>query len=338
MKKIACLGEFLLRMSPELPATWMQQASMPVYLGGAEFNVAAALSHWQHPVKYISALPENSMADDVLREMQRMGIDTSAIQRIGNRIGIYFLPQGADLKNAGVIYDRAGSSFATLQPGSIDWNNLLSDCELFHFSAISPALNATAARICKEAVEAAAALGLTISVDLNYRNKLWKYGTAPKEVMPELIQHCSIVMGNIWSAAELLGAPLDNSLIASKTKAAYLQQATITAAYIHELAPSCSWVANTFRFDQQDSIQYYATLDTRDSQVVSNEWQIQHIIDRVGSGDCFMAGLLHSWVQQSDIADAVNLAAAAAVGKLQEKGDFTRQTLDSIHQKMAQHG
>lgn len=338
MKKIACLGEFLLRMSPELPAVWMQQASMPVYLGGAEFNVAAALSHWQHPVKYISALPENSMADDVLLEMKRMGIDTSAMQRSGNRIGIYFLPQGADLKNAGVIYDRAGSSFATLEPGKIDWKNLLADCDLFHFSAISPALNSTSAAVCKEAVEAAVSLGLPISVDLNYRNKLWKYGMAPKEVMPALIKHCTIVMGNIWSAAELLDAPLDHALIDTKTKAAFLQQAGDTADYIRQLAPDCKWVANTFRFDQQEGVRYYATLDNTDGQVVSNEWKIQNIIDRVGSGDCFMAALIHGFLQKEDPADAVNLASAAAVGKLQEKGDFTRQTLASIYIKIANHG
>ncbi len=338
MKKIACLGEFLLRMSPQLPTTWIQEASIPVYLGGAEFNVAAALSAWKNQVKYISALPENSMANAILMEIEQMGIDASAIQRSGDRIGIYFLPQGADLKNAGVIYDRAGSSFAGMQPGTIDWNTLLKDCDFFHFSAISPALNETSAAICLEAVQAAAALGLTISVDLNYRSKLWKYGKAPQDLMPALVHYCHLVMGNIWSANSLLGAPLDNKKIAAGTKQAYLEQATETAAYIRQLAPSCKWVANTFRFDQPQGIDYYASLDTVDEQAVSARWSIDQIVDRVGSGDCFMAGLIHGWINDWKPETTLNLAAAAAVGKLQEKGDFTRQTLASIHQKIAEHG
>lgn len=338
MKKITCLGEFLLRMSPEMPATWINTANIPVYPGGAEFNVAAALANWGNDVKYITALPNHSIAEDLLQMMDKMNIDTSSIVRSGNRIGIYFLPQGADLKNVGVIYDRAGSSFASLEPGSINWNEFLADCSILHFSAISPALNEQAARVCREAVEAAVSLGLTISVDLNYRNKLWKYGKEPVEIMPQLVQHCTIVMGNIWSAASLLGAPLDENLVRNGTKEDYLQLARESAGFIRKLAPSCRWVANTFRFDQNGGIAYYASLDDGTEQVVSKEWSVSEIIDRVGSGDCFMAGLLHGWNHADSLSTTVNRAAAAAIGKLQEKGDFTRQTLTSIHQKIADHG
>ncbi len=337
MKKIACLGEFLLRMSPEMPGKWIQQASIPVYLGGAEFNVSAALQHWGNAVKYISALPQNSLADDVLEEIKKMGLDASAIQRTGERIGVYILPQGADLKNAGVIYDRAGSSFASLQTGQVNWKEILADCSVLHFSAISPGLTAHTAALCLEAVEAAAALGLLISVDLNYRNKLWKYGVLPADCMPSLVRHCTIVMGNIWSAHHLLGAPLKDGIETINTKEAYLEQAGRTAAYIRSLAPSCKWVANTFRFDQPGGIHYYASLDTATAQYVSPELNVSTIIDRVGSGDCFMAGLLHGWGQRESPENALKLAAFAAIGKLQEKGDYTRQTIQSIHSKMLAH-
>lgn len=337
MKKIACMGEFLLRMSPEMPGTWIRESTMPVYLGGAEFNVSVALSTWENPVKYISALPDNSLSADILSEMRLLGIDTSAMQQSGNRIGIYLLPQGADLKNAGVIYDRAGSSFAELKPGTINWKELLGDCSFFHFSAISPALSRQTADLCLEAVEAAAELGISISVDLNYRSKLWKYGVEPVEIMPKLIQHCQLVMGNIWSAASLLGAPIDEDIHAKESKQAYLDHASLTANYIRSISPACKWVANTFRFDTENGIRYYASIDTASQQFVSREFQIRETVDRVGSGDCFMAGLIHGWQNRMNEQDAVNFAATAATGKLQEKGDYTRQTVTSIQEKISAH-
>lgn len=334
MKKIACMGEFLLRMSPQMPGTWIRESNIPVYLGGAEFNVAVALSTWGNAVKYISALPDNSLSADVLSEMNGLGLDTSAMQQTGSRIGIYLLPQGADLKNAGVIYDRAGSSFASLQPGMLNWKELLKGCDFFHFSAISPALSAQTAALCLEAVEAAVDLGLTVSVDLNYRNKLWKYGVTPSELMPDLVKHCHLVMGNIWSAAELLGTPIDAAIHSKKSKQAYLEHAALTASYIRKMAPSCKWIANTFRFDAGSGIEYFASLDTETAQFVSPEFRLETIVDRVGSGDCFMAGLLHGWRHRMAPEETVSLAATAAIGKLQEKGDHTRQSIESIQQNI----
>src|SRR5205814_9248602 len=132
-------------------------------------------------------------------------IDTSAIHVSGNRIGVYYLPQGADLKHAGVIYDRAYSSFAELRPGMINWDEALEGCSWFHFSAISPGLNESVVAVCKEALQAASSKGLTISVDLNYRSKLWKYGSDPITIMHELVYYCDVIMGNLWSAESLLG-------------------------------------------------------------------------------------------------------------------------------------
>ena len=177
---VMCFGEILLRMSPVLNREWIHNASMPVYIGGAELNVASALAKWNVPVKYCTAMPDNYLSHDTLEELRLKKIDTSAVYLSGTRIGAYYLPQGADLKNAGVIYDRAHSSFAALQPGMINWDEALKDCSWFHFSAISPALNENAALVCKEALKAATLKGLTISVDLNYRSKLWQYGQAAR--------------------------------------------------------------------------------------------------------------------------------------------------------------
>src|SRR5215467_6253310 len=151
MNKVICFGELLLRMSPALQGEWLSKATMPVYLGGAELNVATALSHWDIPVKYCSAAPDNYLSREVVSELGKRGIDTSALHYSGNRIGIYFLPQGADLKHVSVIYDRAFSSFSELKPGMIRWEEILTNVSWFHFSAISAALNKNVADVCEEA-------------------------------------------------------------------------------------------------------------------------------------------------------------------------------------------
>ncbi len=190
---VFCFGEILLRMSPALKRDWIHKASMLVYAGGAELNVAAALSKWNVPVKYATAMPDNYLSKEIMKELRSKNIDTSAIHLSGNRIGVYYLPQGADLKNAGVIYDRANSSFSELKPGMINWDEALKGCSWFHFSAISPALNDNVALVCKEALKTASAKGLTISVDLNYRAKLWQYGKRPPQIMPEMVKYCQVL-------------------------------------------------------------------------------------------------------------------------------------------------
>src|SRR5688572_4830971 len=176
---VLCFGELLFRMSPMLEREWIAQHKMPVYIGGAELNVASALAGWKVPVQYFTSLPDNYLSTEISAEIASRGINISNIRYTGERIGIYYLPQGADLQNKGVIYDRAHSSFAGLKPGEIDWDKVLEDCTWFHFSAISPALDQDIADVCLEGLKAASARKLTISVDLNYRTKLWKYGKKP---------------------------------------------------------------------------------------------------------------------------------------------------------------
>jgi len=330
MKKICCFGELLLRMSPALQGKWIHKASMPVYVGGAELNVANALAKWELPVKYVSAVPDNSLSKDILDELNLNKIDTSGIKFSGNRIGIYFLPQGTDLKHAAVIYDRAHSSFASLKPGLLDWDNILDDVSWFHFSAISPALNEDAAWVCKEAVVAASSKGISISVDLNYRSKLWQYGKAPSTVMPGLVEYCDLIMGNIWSADSLLGIEADENIHHSKNKEVYLQHATETSKKIMQQFPKCKTVANTFRFDMENGLKYYATINNSSSQYISPEFFTQNIIDKVGSGDCFMAGLIDGFYNQTNLQQIINFSAAAAFGKLHVQGDSTNQTKQQI--------
>ena len=330
MNKIFCFGELLLHFSPELGGKWLKQSRMPVYLGGAELNTATALAKWNVPVTYCTVLPDNYLSKEICGELSKRKISTDQLIFSGNRIGSYYLPQGSDLKNAGVIYDRAHSSFSELLPGQIDWDAVLNNVSWFHFSAISPALNQNVAVVCKEALEAASKKRITVSVDLNYRSKLWQYGKKPEEIMQVLVEHCDIIMGNIWSADDLLGISTDTDIHTKKSKSNYLKHAKKTAENIMHNFSKCKSVANTFRFDDGDGIIYYAALDTNGSQYVSQEFSTNKVIDKVGSGDCFMAGLIYGSYNKLRSQEIIDFAAAAAFNKLFIRGDATTSTVEEI--------
>ena len=328
MSKVLCFGELLLRLSPQLDGAWIRNNTMPVFIGGAELNAATALALWDIPVTYCTALPDHYLSKEIIESIAQKNIEPR-IHFSGSRIGTYYLPQGADLKAAGVIYDRAHSSFWELQPEDIDWNEMLQDVSWFHFSAISPALNEKAAAVLKEALHQASARNIFISVDLNYRAKLWQYGKLPAEVMPALVEYCDLVMGNLWAAEKMLGIELPPDLRDEKTS--YLQQAEQTSASVMKRFPRCSQVANTFRFDRDGGgILYYATLFNREGLFVSREHSAGKIVDKVGSGDCFMGGLIYGNYRKLPAQEIIDFAAAAAFHKLFIKGDATTATVDQI--------
>ncbi len=337
MKNVLCFGELLLRMSPVLQQQWLQGAQMPVYLGGAELNVATALAGWKVPVKYCTALPDHYLSHEIIKDLTDKHIDTAAVLYNGDRIGLYFLPGGADLKHSSVIYDRAYSSFSFLQPGMIDWENVLEDVDWFHFSAITPALGANLAAVCKEALEAAAKKNITISVDLNYRSKLWQWGKPPAEVMPALVAYCDLIMANIWSTETMLGIEIDKNIHEKGSKQAYIDQACRTEETIQQRFPNCKITADTFRFEDGAGIHYYATLHHRSQQFISKAFRSVRIMDKAGSGDCFMAGLIYGLRNRHQPQNIIDFAAAAAFGKLHEKGDATQQDIAAVQHILANH-
>jgi 2-dehydro-3-deoxygluconokinase len=337
MKKVLCFGEMLLRLSPDTEGNWISGNSMPVHIGGAELNVATALARWQQPSAYCTAIPDNYLSKQLAGYLEQINIDASPVQYCGNRLGLYYLPQGLDVKNAGVIYDRAGSSFAELQPGVIDWDKVLRDVHWFHFSAVAPSLSQSAADVCKEAVLAARAKGITVSLDLNYRAKLWQYGKQPADIMPGLAGHCNLIMGNVWAADTMLNIPMDPDLKKKDKKELYVQQAKETSEAIFREFPNCNTVANTFRFDHAGHIQYYTALYSWGKMYVSKEYKTDSVIDKVGSGDCFMAGLIYGHLQQLDAQQIIEFATAAAFKKLFIKGDATTSTVEEIKQAYTQY-
>jgi 2-dehydro-3-deoxygluconokinase len=337
MGKVLCFGELLMRFSPDTENQWLQQAAMPVFIGGAELNAATALARWNIPVSYFTAVPDNYLSKQILQSLQQKNIDTSVVHYSGSRIGIYYLPQGLDVKNAGVIYDRAGSSFAELKTGMVNWDAVLEGVSWFHFSAICPALNATAAEVCEEVLQACVRKNIMVSVDLNYRAKLWQYGKTPAQVMPQLVKYCDLVMGNVWAAQTMLNILVRGDLSELDQKEVYLQQAEATSQQIMEQYPKCRVVANTFRFDH-DGILYYTTLYQGGKLFVSEEYQTDKVTDKVGSGDCYMAGLIYGFNQKYSPQEIVDFATAAAFQKLFIKGDATDKSADEVKAFIKKHG
>lgn len=339
VKKILSFGELLLRICPDGEGEWLAENRLPFYVGGAEANVATALALWGLSSAYVTALPENFFSRQLSGYLAARGIDVSRVLYQGNRVGLYYLPKGKDLKNAGVIYDRAYSSFSELAPGTIDWDTILTeDIGWLHFSAISPALNRAAAAVCEELLQAAVAKGIRISVDLNYRAKLWQYGASPLEIMPGLVKYCDLVMGNLWAAEKMLGIAVDAGMGAESSKEACLDHARRTSESILTAFPTVKLVANTFRFSEGETgIRYSTTLYTEGQLYDSREYRAAKIIDQVGSGDCFMAGLIYGLSRSKGARETLEFATAAAFQKLFIPSDATNQPASEIEKFMTSY-
>jgi len=327
---VLSFGELLLRICPDGDGEWLKNNQLPFYVGGAELNVATALALWGLPSKYFTALPGNELTAQIKKYLQNKGIDTSPIYQYGHRIGLYFLTRGKDLKNDALIYDRTDAAFSALKPGIIDWDTVLEGVNWFHFSAICPAVSQSAADLCMEVLEAASEKNITISVDMNYRSKLWQYGKSPLQVMPGLVKYCDLVMGNVWAAETMLGIPVIPNVHESGLKSIYLKEALKTSEAISEKYPKCKSVANTFRFDSTKDIKYYTALYYNNQFYNSNEYETEKVIDKVGSGDCFMAGLIYGFYNNLGPGETLEFATAAAFGKLFIKGDATNQNAEEV--------
>ncbi|MXV49479.1 sugar kinase [Pedobacter sp. HMF7647] len=332
--KILSFGELLLRFTPDASGNWLKENRLPFFVGGAEANVATALALWNIPSAYLTAVPENAVTEQLISYLDELKIDTSPIVKQGERLGTFYLTKGKDMKNAGVVYDRAYSSYSQLQSGQIDWNEVFADVEWFHFSAICPALTQNVADVCMEALQAAKKNGVKVSLDLNYREKLWKYGKQPIEIMPQLAQYCTLIMGNIWAANKMLGIEIDEQKITSGSREGYLAQAEQTSKDIIEKFPLVRIVANTFRFDKESSVNYYSAMYADSKLVVSAEYNSDNILDKVGSGDCFMAGLLYGDYNGLSKEDTLAFATAAAFDKLFIPSDATTSSVEDIKNRM----
>lgn len=285
---------------------------------------------WNIPSTYVTAIPTNFLSKQIITTLNKKNINTEKIIYCGQRIGIYYLPQGKDLKNESVIYDRTHSAFSTLHTEKIDWDKLFDGVSHFHFSAICPALNQETANLCLEAIQKANEKKIIVSLDLNYREKLWQYGKKANEIMPDLAAYCQIIMGNIWAANKMLDIPLNEKI---KTKNEFLEHAAETSKHIIKKFPCCTHVANTFRFDDSKNLEYFGTLFTQDTLYHSKTFHTTNeSVNKVGSGDCFMASLLYGLYIDQDPQEIIDFAALATFDKLFLSTDSTSNTVELILQ------
>ena len=321
-KKVVTFGEVMLRLSSPGFQRFTQARSFDVIYGGGEANVAASLANYGIPVDYVTRLPENDLGQACIQYLRQYGVGVDKIVRGGKRLGIYFLEIGATQRGSKVIYDRADSSIATIQKGMIDWKSVFSDADWFHWTGITPAISQGTYEVCLEAVKTASEMGLTISCDLNYRSKLWKWGKQSSEIMPELVQYCNIAIGNEEDADKVFGikAP-DTDVTAGKVDA---DKYHYVCEELKKRFPSLETIAITLRGSVSASHNTWSAILWHDGKCyLAPSFDITHIVDRVGGGDSFMGGLIYGLrTYGEDFQSALNFATAASCLKHSIFGDF----------------
>ncbi|MBN2006919.1 MAG: sugar kinase [Anaerolineae bacterium] len=333
MKTIVTFGEIMLRLAPPGFQRFTQASSFDVTFGGGEANVAVSCANYGLPVEYVTRLPANDIGEACLAFVRRFGVGVRHVILGGDRLGIYYLETGAAQRGSKVIYDRAGSSLATIQPGMIDWQTVLDGAGWFHWTGITPAISEGAAAVCLEAVKAAREMGVTVSCDLNYRNKLWKWGKKASEVMPELVSYTDVAIGNEEDADQVFGirAP-ETDVTGGKVSATHY---IAVCEQLKERFPNLQTIAVTLRGSHSASHNTWSGLLWHDGQVcIAPTYDIAHIVDRVGGGDSFMGGLIYGLLTYSDKQSAINFAVAASCLKHSIPGDFNLVSVVEVEKLM----
>lgn len=337
MKKTVCFGEVMLRLSPPGFQRFTQARSFDVVYGGGESNVAASLSNYGLPTEFVTRLPNNDIGDACVNYLRQYGIGMQYVVRGGDRLGIYFLEMGAAQRGSKVVYDRAGSSLATIQPGMIDWDAVFAEADWFHWTGITPAISQGAAATVLEAVQIARRKGITVSCDLNYRKKLWKWGKTPGEVMPELVSYCDVAIGNEEDADKVFGIKAPSAdVTAGKVEA---EAYTYVCEKLHDRFPSLNTVAITLRGSLSASHNTWsAILWHKGTAYTAPRYDIVPIVDRVGGGDSFMGGLIYGLKTYDSKQDALRFAVAASCLKHTIFGDFNLVSVDEVEKLMQGDG
>jgi 2-dehydro-3-deoxygluconokinase len=331
---VVTFGEIMLRLQPPGFTRIRQTHSFDATLGGGEANVAVSLSQFGVPARYVTRLPLNDLGEYVISDLRQYNLDLSCVARGGDRLGVYFIENGALQRGSKVLYDRAGSSFATIQPGMIDWDTAFNGADWFHFTGITPAISASAAAVCLEAVKIARSKGITVSCDLNYRKNLWKWGKTANEVMPEFVALCDVAIGNEEDAEKVLGIKAPDTDVASGKISAdsYLY----VAEKINHTYPRVQTVAITLRGSISASHNTWSGILWKSGQFyTAPTYDILPIVDRVGGGDAFGGGLIYGLrAKPDDPAYALGFAVAASCLKHSITGDFNLVTKSEVEALM----
>ncbi len=334
MGKFITFGEIMLRLAPLGYARFVQSKEFGVVYGGGEANVAVSLANFGKDAYFVTKLPKHEIGQAAVNEMRRFGVNTENITRGGDRLGIYFCEKGAAQRPSKIIYDRANSSIAQAKMEDFDWKEIFEGAEWFHFTGITPAISDSCAEICMEAVKAAKEAGVMISVDINYRKKLWSTEKAGR-VMGELIKYCDVVIANEEDAEKVFGIKADAT--------------DITGGKLNEEGYKnvAKELVDRFKLN-------YAAITLRESYSASdNGWSAMlydgtnyykskkydvHIVDRVGGGDSFGAGLIYGLTSRMDTQSALEFAVAASCLKHTIEGDFNVASIEEVETLMKGDG
>ncbi len=325
-KKFVTFGEIMLRLKSPGHERFFQSPSLEATFGGGEANVAVSLSLFGKDSRFVTALPANAIGEAAVREVRKYGVDTSAIKRTKDgRVGIYYLETGANQRPSSVVYDRAESSIAISKPSDFDFAAILSDAEWLHVTGITPAISQDAADSCLLAMQEAKKAGATVSIDLNYRKKLWKYGKTAVEVMRELTQFADVVIANEEDIQKCLGIEAKVDVTSGELDTDVYKDLT---AEVKAQFPNVSVVAVTLRESKSaDHNGWSAALSGKSGFYLSRHYEITDIIDRVGGGDSFSAGIIFGLSEYGDDEQyAINFAVAASALKHSIDGDFNLST------------
>jgi 2-dehydro-3-deoxygluconokinase len=326
MSRVVCFGELLLRLTAPGRELLLQTGRLDVHVGGAEANVAVGLARLDHRTAMISRVPGNALGDAAVQHLCRYGVSVDGIDRAPGRMGLYFLSIGAGGRPSAIVYDREGSSFALAGKDDFDWTRLLDGAEWLHLSGITPALGPRSAEAALAAAEAARASQVKVSFDGNYRAQLWqRWDSDPRSILGELVARADLLFGNNRDISLLLGREFGGTGPDRRRDAAL-------AAF--DAFPNLQWVASTARhIDHAGAHRIAARIDTVTAEHQTDEVVLSEIVDRIGTGDAFAAGVLHALLSDKDLATAARYGLALACLKHGLPGDaslFTQVDIDAF--------
>ncbi|MCL2838641.1 MAG: sugar kinase [Oscillospiraceae bacterium] len=335
-KKVVTLGEIMLRLKPPGVERFFQTSTLEATFGGGEANVAVSLANYGMNASFVTALPDNDIANAIVYQLRGFGVDTSHIATTKGRVGIYFLEAGANQRPSKVIYDRADSSIATAKISDFDLESAFKGATWFHITGITPALSEASAELSIAAIKKAKEMGLTTSCDLNFRKNLWKYGKEAKEVMRELTKYVDVIIANEEDCQKSLG--IENG--------AHVESGELDTKKYEELAaevlkqfPNTQKIAITLRESKSANHNGWgACIYDRNEFYVSKKYDIFNIVDRVGGGDSFAGGLIYGLNNYPTNAQALEFAVAASCLKHSIGGDFNRVSVKEVEALMGGDG
>ncbi|MCK5812277.1 MAG: sugar kinase [Clostridiales bacterium] len=336
MSKVVTFGEIMLRLKSPGRERFLQSDKFEATFGGGEANVAVSLANYGMDVDYVTILPDNPLAKACVRQLRGFGVDVSKIVYQGDRMGVYFLEAGAVQRPSNVIYDRSDSAISLGKPGDINWNEVFDGVDWFHITGITPAISDSARLLSIEACKAAKKLGITISCDFNYRNKLWKYGLLATDVMPELVSYVNVGIANEEDCQKSLGISIEADVKSGKLD---IDKYEALSNKVLAQFPNMDIMAITLRESKSaDHNGWKACINDKSKFYVSKLYDITHMVDRVGGGDSFAGGLIYGLTHYDKTEKALEFAVAASCLKHTIMGDFNRVSVDEVTKLMLGDG